>query len=184
MAVEAGLSLDLQLGKIANQMDELLTRTERFSRFPYPAAFPTNADATSQGLYTVLPSPIVPAGRIYDFRRVSVSATGTTGDPFTTLANATAILVRSLTPLGAGSATQGAGFVLAALPGNLDLVLDPDAWVGGAGRVPCVAIFTRGTLSLKPGEQLAAIVKLDSAGAHLVAHWGVESYPIELFGQP
>ena len=187
MSIELGASVDLQLGKLCDRLDQFLTRSELFARLPYPATFPTNADATSQGPYTVLPSPLVPAGRMFDIRRVAVSATGASGDPFTVLASASAILVRSLSPLGQGSATQGAGFVLAALPGNLDLVLDFDAWDHNgfiAAGVPCSKLFTRGTLSLKPGEQCAVIVKLDASGTHLVAHWGVESYPIELFGQP
>src|SRR5438876_715711 len=86
--VEAGLAA--RVGELSEAVRKI-----NFARYPFAYDWETNADATA-ATYTILPlfQAPVPAGRIYDVRRVAVSAAGTSGDPFTALTSATAVLAK------------------------------------------------------------------------------------------
>jgi hypothetical protein len=81
---------------------------------------------------------------------------------------------------GTGSATQWAGFTTSVLPNFSELVLDSWAWIGSQNQVPASAIFSRGTMILKPGEQLTVLVKGAASAVALRANLTVESYPVTM----
>jgi hypothetical protein len=181
MGVELKADLSVVLGSLAERLEKDLNRFDQlFARYPYPLDWEVNADATA-ATFTILPLLIspVPAGRIFDVRRVAISAGGTSGDPFTTLAGATAVLAKGslMAFQGAGSSSQGRGFTSSSLDGSLNII-------SVQGQVPNTSTFARGTIALKPGDQFFVIVKGAASGTHLYAVIGVESYLASGFLQP
>lgn len=156
VAADLEADLDLRFGSLA----------QRLRQRPYARDWNTQ-QAADVNTYTTVRSGICTGGTIWDVRRCAISAGGAGGDPFTTLANAVAILVKYTLMFPTSSS------------------LEPQfQLINSDGPVPNDASFSRGTVVVRAGEELAMVVKGVAAGTILVASWEVEVYPETDFLQP
>src|ERR1035437_7683278 len=99
--LQTALGTQFAIGLKTTQAELEADLEVRFGRFtqsmrmrPFARDWTTDATADAS-TYTVIRSGKVPAGLVWDVRRGSITGGGTTGDAFTAVTNALALLVKS-----------------------------------------------------------------------------------------